>query len=223
MKGRHEWKHEITVMDYLEIRMRMKAVASVDPHAKNGKYRIRSLYFDTPTDKALREKIDGVANREKFRIRFYNNDVSLIHLEKKAKHHELGYKTSVSLTSDEAKRIAEGEIGWMQHDERDLLRELHFKMITAGLAAKTIVDYEREPFVFVPGNVRVTLDHHIKTGGASTDFLNPDVPMVPVEDNPIILEVKWDDYLPDIIRMAVGLYHRRVQAYSKYAAARMYD
>ena len=223
MKGRHEWKHEISVMDYLEIRMRMKAVASVDPHATNGKYRIRSLYFDTPTDKALREKIDGVANREKFRIRYYNNDLSLIHLEKKAKHQDLGFKTSVPLTVDEALMIANGNIDWMENDERALLRELYFKMLTTGLAAKTIVDYDREPFVFGPGNVRVTLDHHIKTGLGCTDFLNLGVPMVPVEENPIILEVKWDDYLPDIIRMAVGLYHRRVQAYSKYAAARMYD
>ena len=79
---RHEWKHEISFSDLLVIRQRLRAVAEPDPHAKDGKYLIRSLYFDNRLDKALREKIDGVNMREKFRIRYYNGDTSLIHLEK---------------------------------------------------------------------------------------------------------------------------------------------
>ena len=79
---RHEWKHEISYSDLLAIRQRLRAVAQADPHAIDGKYLIRSLYFDNLNDKALREKIDGVNLREKFRIRYYNGDLSLIHLEK---------------------------------------------------------------------------------------------------------------------------------------------
>ena len=63
---RHEWKHEINYADLLAIRQRLRAVASPDPHAKDGRYFIRSLYFDTPSDRALREKIDGTDRREKF-------------------------------------------------------------------------------------------------------------------------------------------------------------
>ena len=51
-------------------------VMKPDCHAVNGQYEIRSLYFDTPDDKALREKLDGVITREKYRIRLYNNDPS---------------------------------------------------------------------------------------------------------------------------------------------------
>ena len=85
MRYRHEWKHELTWADVLELRQRLRAVALPDPHAVDGRYLIRSLYFDTLPDKALREKLDGVNRREKFRIRYYNRDTSVIHLEKKSK------------------------------------------------------------------------------------------------------------------------------------------
>lgn len=85
MDYRHEWKHEINTSDMITIRHRLKAVATPDAHAVDGKYFIRSLYFDNPADKALREKLDGVNLREKFRLRYYNLDPSLIHLEKKSK------------------------------------------------------------------------------------------------------------------------------------------
>ena len=84
MDFRHEWKHEITVSDMIAIRHRLRAVTRIDPNAIDGKYIIRSLYFDNLSDKVLREKLDGVNMREKFRIRYYNGDTSLIHLEKKA-------------------------------------------------------------------------------------------------------------------------------------------
>ena len=110
----------------------------------------------------------------------------------------------------------------MKDDERALVRELYLKMKNKGLRAKTIVDYTRDAFVFAAGNVRVTLDYDIRTGMNCVDFLDPDAVTVPLGDAPIILEVKWDEYLPDIIRDAVGLDGRRAGAFSKYAACRIY-
>ncbi|HBB58797.1 MAG TPA: molecular chaperone, partial [Lachnospiraceae bacterium] len=107
---RHEWKHEISYMDLLSIRSRLSAVADPDPHAISGKYLIRSLYFDNSSDRALREKIDGVNRREKFRIRYYNLDPSIIHLEKKSKINGLGTKYSAELTEEETQQIVNGEI-----------------------------------------------------------------------------------------------------------------
>lgn len=72
IRYRHEWKHILTYSDMLVLRSRLSAVMQPDPHAVDGKYMIRSLYFDNAEDKALREKIDGVNHREKFRIRYYN-------------------------------------------------------------------------------------------------------------------------------------------------------
>ena len=222
MQYRHEWKHEITYADLLAIRARLRAVAQPDPHATDGKYFIRSIYFDNQNDKALREKLDGVNMREKFRIRYYNGDTSLIHLEKKSKVNGLGTKFSAVLSAKEAQAIADGDIGWMMDSPQPLIRELYCKMLYQGLRAKTIVDYTREPFIFGPGNVRVTFDYDIRTGLAGTDFLDPECPTIPAGDAPIILEVKWDAFLPSIIRDAVQTPGRRAGAFSKYAQCRIY-
>lgn len=222
MKFRHEWKHEINLSDMIAIRQSLRAVAQADPHAVDGKYFIRSLYFDNLYDKALREKIDGVNLREKFRIRYYNADPSLIHLEKKSKINGLCSKESAPLTREEAQKIVDGDLEWMADGGRELVCELQSKMKSQGLSPKTIVDYTREPFVYAPGNVRVTFDYNIRTGLTCTDFLNPDCVTVPAGEAPIILEVKWDEFLPSIIRDAVAMSGRRAAAFSKYAVCRIY-
>lgn len=222
MKYRHEWKHEINYADLLTLRMRLPAVMQRDEHTVGGSYWIRSLYFDDPSDRALREKLDGVSIREKFRIRFYNGDASFLVLEKKSKVYGLCAKESCRISGEEAQKIACGDYGWMLGSRRPLCQELYSKMQSQGLRPKTIVDYMREPFVFAPGNVRVTLDYDIRTGVFRTDFLNPKTLTLPAGSSPIILEIKWDEYLPDIIRDAAAIPGRRVSAFSKYAQCRIY-
>ena len=222
MQYRHEWKHELNYLDLLSIRSRLRAVAQPDPHAVDGKYLIRSLYFDNLNDKALREKLDGVNMREKFRIRYYNGDPSLVRLEKKSKLNGLCAKLSNPLTAEEAQRIVDGQLGWMLDSGRPLVQELYCKMRCQGLRPKTIVDYTREPFVYAPGNVRVTFDYDIRTGLRATDFLDPNCVTVPAGDAPILLEVKWDEFLPSVIRDAVQMPGRHVTAFSKYAQCRIY-
>ena len=211
---RHEWKIELSPSDLLILRQRLRRVLQPDAHAVDGRYLIRSLYFDTPEDRALREKLDGVSQREKFRIRYYNGDASCIHLEKKSKIAGLGRK---------AQAIVDGRLSWMAESGMPLVTELYGKMCAERLRPKTIVDYTREPFVYAPGNVRVTLDYNIRTGLSCTDFLDTGCPTIPVPENPAILEVKWDAFLPDVVRDIVQLPGRRAGAFSKYAACRMYD
>ncbi len=222
LRYRHEWKHEISYADLLAIRQRLRAVAESDPHAEGGRYLIRSLYFDNLDDKALREKIDGVNLREKFRIRYYNGDTSVIHLEKKSKRAGLGTKFSAALSREEAQSIVDGRLDWMMDSRRPLVQELYCKMRYQGLYPKVIVDYTREPFIYRPGNVRVTFDYDIRTGLSCTDFLNPDCVTIPAGDAPILLEVKWDAFLPAIIRDAVQTPGRHAEAFSKYAQCRIY-
>ena len=222
MDFRHEWKHEIGWGDLLALRARLRVVMAWDEHTVNGRYQIRSLYFDNLADKALREKIDGVNSREKFRVRYYNGDTSFILLEKKSKCCGLCSKVQAVLTRREAQAVAAGEPETLAESTEPLVRELYRKRVTQGLAPKTIVDYTREPFVFAPGNVRVTLDYHIRTGLGGTDFLDPACVTVPVAGDPVILEVKWDAFLPSVIRDAVQVPGTHTSAFSKYAACRIY-
>lgn len=222
MDFRHEWKHEISASDRLILRQRLRAIMTPDPHAHDGSYRISSLYFDTPTDRALREKNDGVNFREKYRIRYYDGDLSVMFLEKKTKLGGVGSKDSVAVTAQEVTRLLEGDRQWMFDPARPLLQELRSRMSAENLMPKVIVNYTREPFIFAPGNVRVTMDYDIRLGPEPLDFLRPDAPTLPARDNPILLEVKWDAFLPSVIRDAVQLDGRHTTAFSKYAACRVY-
>ena len=223
MDYRHEVKHVITAGDAAAIRTNMSAVAHLDPHSKEkGYYRIRSLYFDDPMDTALREKLDGVNERRKFRIRYYNDDLSYIMLECKIKRDGVGCKPQERLTLEETQKILRGETDWMVKSGRPLLAALYVDMKTRRLAPKTVVEYKRVPFVYGPGNVRVTIDWAIRTGPPK-EVLDPNGLTLPIEDDIMLLEVKWDDFLPSIIRDAVQTPGRRVTAFSKYAQCRMYD
>lgn len=218
-KFRHEYKHSITPADMVTLRMRLSAVMQHDSFTVGGKYFIRSLYFDNIFDKALLEKLNGVNQREKFRIRYYNGDTSFIRLEKKAKFGGLSSKLSAPLTYEQADLLARGIP--VRDSKNDLINELAFKMDTQLLKPKTIVDYTREAFVYPAGNVRVTLDYNIRTGMDSTELLDPNCVTVPTGED-IILEVKWDEYLPSAIEQAVQLGSRQTSSFSKYAACRIY-
>lgn len=224
MNFRHEWKHFLNYADFLVLRTRLGAVMRRDPYAgPGGKYLISSLYFDNLSDKALREKLDGVNRREKFRIRYYNSDLSLIHLEKKCKINGLGTKEQEAVTAQEVQRMIDGGLRWMDDPARPLVFELYRKMTAQGLRPRTVVDYTREPFVYAPGNVRVTLDYNIRTALNVGSFLSPDGGVTLPAGEPVyLLEVKWDEWLPDIIRDAVQLPSRQASAFSKYAACRIY-
>ncbi len=222
MRFRHEWKHEINGADLLILRQRLRLIMQRDANAENGSYWIRSLYFDNDRDKVLLEKINGVNHREKFRIRYYNGNVSFCRLEKKSKINGLCQKESCPLTAAQIQQLLGRENNWMTQSEHALCRELAYKIRGQGLHPKTIIDYIREPFVFPVGHVRVTLDHHIRTSGHCAAFLQPDCVTLPVAGNPVILEVKWDEFLPDIIRDAVQLTGRHTSPFSKYAAGRIY-
>lgn len=220
MKPRHELKHRINFSDMCILKTMLGAVAFRDEFSSSdGTYTVKSLYFDNYMDKALKEKVDGVDYREKFRLRYYGTDTSFINLEKKSKKGGLCYKEKVRITKEECQKIIEGDIGFMLKSDSNLLRELYAKMNYQLLRPKCIVTYVRESFVYPAGNVRVTIDSEISASNSVHEFLNPELKVLKVCNTPV-LEVKWDEFLPQIIREAVGVKSRRASAFSKYAAAR---
>ena len=222
MEYRHEIKHLITQADAIAIRNNLTAIAESDPHVKDdGSYTIRSLYFDDMRNTALWEKLDGVNERRKFRIRYYNDDLSFIMLECKQKRDNVGCKLQQRLTEDEVRKIMDGDISWMATSGKPLLVTLYVEMKSKQLKPKCVVEYKRIPFVYGPGNVRVTIDWNIRTGPPG-QFLDPAGLTLPVDGDPMLLEVKWDEYLPNAIRRAADLKGRYQGAFSKYATCRMY-
>lgn len=221
---RHELKHFINYGDYLSLKSRLKQVAKQDDHVdENGIYMVHNFYFDDINDKALFEKIMGVNEREKYRLRYYNNNTNMIRLEKKSKRNGLGQKQMALLTRAEAEKIIEGDYDWIKDNNNPILYDFYNQVKNKFLKAKTISTYKREPYIFRAGNVRVTIDSEMKTGLSSNDFFNTKVPMVPsVHPNTMLLEVKFDEFLPDVIRDILQTNYRQATAYSKYAMSRNY-
>ncbi len=221
MKFRHEYKHKVNLSDILQLKTRLKAVMQRDAFAgSDGTYIVKSLYFDNYTDKVLKEKIYGVDKREKFRIRYYNTDTFFIRLEKKSKINGMCNKQSIRITAEECQKIIDGDIDFMLTSGKPLLQELYAKMHYQLLRPKCIVAYRRESFVYPPGNVRVTIDMDICGSYDIQNFLNPDLRFLQLYHTHI-LEVKWDEFLPQVIRDSVQMKSRNTSAFSKYAAVRI--
>ncbi|MGG0171137.1 polyphosphate polymerase domain-containing protein [Paenibacillus dokdonensis] len=222
--GRRELKHVITQLDCHLLRHNLQHVMTLDPHAKkDGKYLIRSVYFDNFDNKALNQKKEGLFHRDKYRVRLYDYDTSFINLEKKSKRDNLCYKEKCSMTAEEYTRLNNGDIAWMEEDKRPLMRELYTHMNLFQLKPVVVVDYAREVYIYEQGNVRVTFDSQVRTSYKDTDILNPDLIMVDtVDPNTVILEVKYDEYLPDVIKLLLQVRDSRKTSFSKYQYSRMY-
>lgn len=218
-------KYGIGYPQYLELRSRLRAVMKADSHAgTDGRYLIRSIYFDNYADKALREKRDGVSTREKFRIRYYDDDFSLITLEKKVKNNNLCMKTDAEITEEECRRLLEGDLNWMRGHPASLVRELYAKMRYQILRPRILVSYIREPYIYAAGNVRVTFDSDIRTTLYHGTFLEKKVADIGTAEHPrdMVLEVKYDAFLPEVIRSIIQTDTLRQQAFSKYEACRRF-
>lgn len=222
-KYRHEYKHYISIPDMIMLSGKTAIVAQPDGHMKNSSYFVRSLYFDDPQDKALREKLDGNCDREKFRIRFYDMDDSFIRLEKKSKRSGLCLKRSAPLTREKVERLIAGDFDFLAEENEPLLTELYAKMSGGLLRPKLMVDYERKAYVFPAGNVRVTFDYNIRSDENIAAFFDSEPAAFPVPSacSAAIMEIKYDEFLPQFIADILQLEGRQTGAFSKYAAGRL--
>lgn len=218
---RHEEKHQVNLREALVLSRRLKKLFPRDPHAgPEGFYQVVSLYYDDPYDTALRQKLDGVNRREKFRLRYYGKEPAFFKLEKKYKVKGLCGKGSCRLSREEGERLLRRDFAFLLEKEEPLAREFYAKL-RRGLAPKTVVRYTREAFLYAPGNVRVTLDGDIRAG-APEQFLIPKK-LLPALGGLAVVEVKYDAFLPEIVKLAVQVPNRQGTACSKYALCRRYD
>ena len=218
---RHEEKHQVNLREALVLSRRLEKLFPRDPHAgPEGSYQVVSLYYDDPYDTALRQKLDGVDRREKFRLRYYGEEPAFFKLEKKYKVKGLCGKGSCRLSREEGERLLRRDFAFLLEKEEPLAREFYAKL-RRGLAPKTVVRYTREAFLYAPGNVRVTLDGDIRAGTPER-FLIPQK-LLPALGGLAVVEVKYDAFLPEIVKLAAQVPNRQGTACSKYALCRRYD
>lgn len=198
---RHELKFFISPLQYQVLSRTLKATLSPDPNGdENNQYHIRSLYFDTAYDSALYDKINGTANRDKYRIRIYNFSDQMIRLECKSKFRDLISKRSVRITRDLAEQLISADPTGLESTASGLVSDTFREMRTNLLHPVVIVDYLREAYLHPAEEVRITFDMQLRSGVNSVDMFNPYLPTVPPFDHDeIILEVKYNQVLPPYI------------------------
>ena len=221
---RHEYKYECTMQKLLCIKNQIETIMQPDSHVgEDGGYTIRSLYFDDYNNRCYYENINGTDPREKFRIRIYNGDSSFIRLELKKKERGKTKKISCSLTEELCRAVMRGENLPIDAVDSAVYRKFCLQQNTRLLGPKVIVEYDRIPFVYPDGNVRVTFDLHIRSSDRIQNFLDKEiVSRTIMPNNQHILEVKFDEYLPDFIYQSVQVEKLRQTAFSKYYMCRKY-
>lgn len=214
MTYRNERKYYLAPNTAAVLRHRVAAVLRHDAHAETA-YKISSLYFDDVYDTALREKLSGVAIRDKWRLRWYDDCLDFIRLERKHKKNELGCKTHAAVTEQQYWRLLSGDMDAAAALPGEVGRDFYAVHCLRRLRPVVVVSYWREAFCYEPGNVRITFDTEVHAARpTSTTYL-------PVSSAGLtILELKYDHILPSLItEMLYDMLHTQL-ALSKYVMAR---
>ena len=225
MDYRNEIKYLVSETQLVLLENRIRNLIQPDRHAgADGTYQIRSLYFDDFENTYYRENEMGTDPREKFRIRIYNGDPGRISLELKKKQHSMTQKLSCLLTEEQCRELMAGRPLPADPSYPPVLQKMNLLMKTRLLKPKVIVEYDRTPFVEKLGNTRVTFDRNIRSSNAVASFLEKRVPARPIMPaGKQILEVKYDEVLPDYLYRNLQLSHLRQTTFSKYYLCRRYS
>lgn len=224
-KYRHEYKYRIDSLQAAILETRVSMLMRADSHvADAGTYFIKSLYFDDYGDSCFWENEVGYDNRSKFRIRYYNDDISCIRLEKKSKLNGMTRKDSCLITEEMCREFMQGHIPEVREDMPQMMQSLFTEMRLRSLVPKVIVTYERKPYVCDIGNVRVTFDRNISSSNDIAHFLNKEFVSRPImQRGESVMEVKWDEMIPDYITTHLSLGSLQWTSFSKYYLCRKYD
>lgn len=232
-KYRNEIKYVCSEQELCIIEERIRHICKLDTHVGvGGVYSVRSVYFDDYDNSCFFENENGTDPREKFRIRIYNGSLERITLECKRKEHDLNYKTSCPITKDMCKSLLDGSFAMTMIEDAGEKLDMQSKaLLTRFLlqyrmryfSAKVIVEYERTPYIYDTGNVRITFDRNISACRNIEEFMNPEIsarPVMPVGRH--LLEVKYDELLPDYIYNALQISKLQRSAFSKYYICRKF-
>lgn len=214
---RHELKFILSNWEAVAVKKRLEVLMRMDGHAGKEGYFIRSLYFDDMWNSAWKEKLSGTYSRKKYRIRIYDYQDSVIRLERKIKKGQYIQKVGAALSKKELDLLLKGKFFFLVDKEEEVLRDFYLECVKSRLKPAVVVDYERVPYVFPFGDVRITFDSHVRAGMFVSDLFDQSLPVFEVlEPDTLIMEVKFTEYLPEMIRDILPLADSAYVAASKY-------
>lgn len=223
---RHELKYFINQGEAFLLEQKLHATMDRDSFADyHSGYFIRSLYFDNYINSAVRDKIDGVEARKKYRIRIYNLKDDNIRLESKEKQSNFICKRSIAIDRSTCDALIQGDARpLLKYKQHPLALEMYIAMSSELLQPRVLVDYTRQAFISPIQDIRITLDKNLRTGFQCVDLFDANVPTISVKGSyDMILEVKFKQYLPSYFHQLIQLNSLQRSAISKYIFCRQFE
>ena len=223
MAVRLEQKYVISVFTFLAIRKQFEALMFSDKYSGSEGYKVRSLYFDSILDTDLHDSLDGVLTKGKIRLRIYGHDDQQVKLEYKRKHGTDGFKHVLKLTRKQARDMINGDYSFLPGIDDPLALKLYTRMIEGSYRPVSLIEYNRRAYTYPVNNVRVTFDSDIRTSCVPDAFFDEYPALFPMGDvDKGVLEVKYENFLPSIVKDLIHIVDRIHEAYSKYMYSRLF-
>lgn len=209
----------------LILQARVKAILKTDDYSQSDEgYKVTSVYFDDYFDTHLEDSKDGTRQRNKFRIRIYNDSFDLIKLEVKYKYNNRVLKKSQIISYNEMIKLMQGDTIDDFENSTDSTRTLFNLAIQQDLLRpKTIVEYDRCAFLYNPGNTRITFDRNIRYSVDFEGFINNNCSYHDFLDENRVIEVKYDEYIPGVVLQLLESGNMVQTAFSKYKLSREFE
>lgn len=220
-KNRREIKYQLSYAEYLVIKNRLSLLLDYDKHAGEKGYFVRSIYFDDIKETAYQEKVAGVFDRRKYRIRTYNNDTAYINLECKEKYNRWIVKNAARIDESTCEALLNGHVSVLDNRCESVLKDFYCAAKESGLHCKITVDYHRDAFVYPASNLRITFDKNLRASGLTGFSVvvpkNKEELSIPIyQNNSVIMEIKFDEFMPEIIRSVIPHETGKSLSISKY-------
>ncbi len=221
--SRKELKYYINYIDYLNLKSRLSSIFLRDKNSnQEGHYHIRSLYFDNKSNDSYFEKISGIERRNKYRIRIYNLWPDPVKLEIKSKINNVIFKESVIIIKTDIDKIISGDYDCLLYYRNSTAGKIYGEFTKDFYKPVIIIDYKRDAYYLDLNNIRITFDFNIQKEEINlNDLFNTDLNMSPVlYSNKIIMEIKFNIFLPSWVKNLLQLPRLERCAISKYTLSR---
>lgn len=193
----------------------------------NNEYVVRSIYFDTPHLSAYFEKIEGVRNRRKLRIRSYNNqeETNNVFLEIKSKIDQRGTKHRAVFNFrdlPELFKTKEIEKYILSSSDKEIAiataQRFLFNLIRSSMKPVVLVTYNREAFQGrFDNSLRITFDKKMRyLPFPYLKQLYEEETLRDVFSKYFIIEIKFNDGYAQWLQSIINKYNLTRQSISKY-------
>jgi hypothetical protein len=214
---RNELKFFINAHQKNMMANKLSKICQRDPFSDaDGGYLISSLYFDDYNQSALFDKLSGISDRKKYRVRVYNYQPNVIKLERKIKRGNVTEKTHIQISKEEYDTLVSGDVSFLRLKDDVVAKDFYLNYRTRNLRPRVVVEYRREAFIYKYGDVRITFDYLLKAGVFQKDLFSNGYMISAIPQDQIILEVKYTGYFPDVIRNILQINNLQWQSSSKY-------